>query len=66
MDKLERYRQCIRQFMTDQSVGESHKSDVECQLIFDGEHDHYQLLDINDPIQVMVYPQQKLYPIHHK
>ncbi|MCG5056752.1 MAG: XisI protein [Limnoraphis sp. WC205] len=46
MDKLERYRQCIRQFMTDQSVGESHKSDVECQLIFDGEHDHYQLLDI--------------------
>ncbi|MEL7039243.1 MAG: XisI protein [Cyanobacteria bacterium J06592_8] len=46
MDKLEQYRQCIRQFLTEQSLVESNETDTECQLIFDGEHDHYQLLDI--------------------
>lgn len=46
MDKLEYYRQCIRQFLTEQSIEESQEPGVECQLIFDGEHDHYQLLEI--------------------
>lgn len=46
MDKLEYYRQCIRQFLTEQSIGESLDPGVEYQLIFDGEQDHYQLLEI--------------------
>ncbi|EAW34607.1 XisI protein [Lyngbya sp. PCC 8106] len=54
MDKLERYRQCICKFLAEQSVGENNEPDMECQLIFDGEHvrvaspleNHYQLLDI--------------------
>jgi hypothetical protein len=46
MDKLEYYRQCIRQFLTEQSLEENSDTDVECQFIFDSEHDHYQLLDI--------------------
>lgn len=46
MDKLEYYRQCIRQFLTEQSIEESHEPGVEYQLIFDGEQDHYQLLEI--------------------
>jgi hypothetical protein len=46
MDKLEYYRQCIRQFLTEQSLEDNPDPDVKCQLIFDGEHNHYQLLDI--------------------
>lgn len=46
MERLEHYRQCIRKFLTEQVTLENDDLDVECQLIFDPEHDHYQLLDI--------------------
>jgi hypothetical protein len=45
MEKLEHYRQCIRKLLTEQATLEEGNPDIECQLIFDGEHDHYQLLD---------------------
>jgi hypothetical protein len=46
MEKLEHYRQCVRKLLTEQVMVEGGNSDIECQLIFDAEHDHYQLLDI--------------------
>lgn len=41
MDKLDRYRNVIKQILTDHA--QTSKEDVEAQLIFDETHDHYQL-----------------------
>jgi hypothetical protein len=48
MEKLEHYRQAIRQLLTVHVAHESGNSKpaIESQLIFDTEHDHYLLLDI--------------------
>jgi len=46
MEKLEHYRQCIRTLLVEQGSSPTDNSDVECQLIFDTEHDHYQVLDV--------------------
>lgn len=48
MERLEQYRQAIRQLLTAQASRESDNSEsaIESQLIFDIEHDHYLLLDI--------------------
>ena len=48
MDRVEQYRQLIRRLLTSQAKVDSQKtqSEIECQLIFDTEHDHYQLLDV--------------------
>ena len=46
MERLEYYRQCIRKLLTEQATMEAGNPDIECQLIFDAEHDHYQLLDV--------------------
>ncbi len=46
MEKIEYYRQCIRNLLTEQAGFQVSNTDVECQLIFDTEHDHYQLLDV--------------------
>ncbi|MEG4327531.1 XisI protein [Microcoleus sp. AT3-A2] len=46
MERVEHYRQCIRKLLTQQATLEKPNSGVECQLVFDGEHDHYQLLDV--------------------
>ena len=46
MERIEYYRQCIRNLLTEQASVENSNPDVECQLIFDPEHDHYQLLDV--------------------
>jgi hypothetical protein len=43
MERLEHYRQCIRKLLTKQAMLEEGNPDIECQLIFDTEHDHYQL-----------------------
>ncbi len=44
MDKLEQYRTYIKQLITDYANLASPDPDVETQLIFDTEHDHYQLV----------------------
>lgn len=46
MERLEQYRQCIRKLLTEQATIAQANPDIECQLIFDAEHDHYQLLDV--------------------
>ena len=48
MERLKQYRQAICQVLkTHASFEESSSNyEIECQLIFDTEHDHYQLLDI--------------------
>ncbi|HAX88287.1 MAG TPA: XisI protein [Cyanobacteria bacterium UBA11370] len=46
MERVEYYRQCIRKLLTAQMTWEQGNADIECQLIFDVEHDHYQLLDV--------------------
>jgi hypothetical protein len=48
MERLEQYRQAIRQLLAAHASVEQSNSgtEIECQLIFDTEHDHYQLLDV--------------------
>ncbi len=48
MKRLAQYRQAIRQLLrAHSSPKKTHaNSEIEYQLIFDSEHDHYQLLDI--------------------
>ncbi|HEY9797588.1 MAG TPA: XisI protein [Leptolyngbyaceae cyanobacterium] len=43
MDKIQHYRQLIQQILKDHAKISSNKGNVEAQLIFDTEHDHYQL-----------------------
>ncbi|NES20780.1 MAG: XisI protein [Symploca sp. SIO3E6] len=48
MEKLEKYRLLIRQLLSNHATLAENQTEeeIECQLIFDIEHDHYQLLDI--------------------
>lgn len=46
MERLDRYRQSIRQLLSNQAESEPESTEVECQLVFDTEHDRYQLLDV--------------------
>jgi hypothetical protein len=46
MERLEDYRQCIRKLLSEQAIPQEGNPDIECELVFDGEHDHYQLLDV--------------------
>lgn len=46
MDKLEKYRKIVRDFLIEQANSDQASADVECQFVFDSEHDHYQLLDV--------------------
>lgn len=39
MDKLQHYRDIIRQILTEQAQPYNHSSDVEAEVIFDTEHD---------------------------
>ena len=44
MDRLEQYRQCIEQILTEHAqISTTTDTDVKPQLIFDRERDHYQL-----------------------
>ncbi len=44
MEKLEKYRQIVRELLTAHAT--PNDSEVECQIVFDTEHDHYQVLDM--------------------
>ncbi len=48
MERLEQYRSYIRQLLSNKLALEKSNpnNEIESQLIFDSEHDHYQLLDI--------------------
>jgi XisI protein len=43
MDKLEKYRQIIKQILTEHAQISLNRDTVKSQLIFDNENDHYQL-----------------------
>jgi hypothetical protein len=43
MDKIEQYRQFIKQILTEHVQTETKSDTVKAELIFDSEHDHYQL-----------------------
>lgn len=43
MDKLQKYRQIIREILTEQAHPYTLSNDVTTEIIFDSEHDHYQL-----------------------
>lgn len=43
MDKLERYRQCVRQILTEHAQNSTTTDTVKAELIFDTERDRYQL-----------------------
>ncbi len=45
-DKVAQYRQCVRQLLTSYAQGKSAQGEIEVQLLFDTEHDHYQLVDL--------------------
>jgi len=40
MERIDYYRQCIRELLTEKSAKEADNPDIECQLIFDRENDH--------------------------
>jgi hypothetical protein len=44
MEKLIRYRHIVRELLTSHAI--SNEPNIECQIIFDAERDHYQILDI--------------------
>ncbi|RCJ39159.1 XisI protein [Nostoc minutum NIES-26] len=46
MERLEKYRQIIRQLLMSHAAFENGNSNIESQLVFDTEHDHYQLLEV--------------------
>ncbi len=48
MEKLEKYQLLVCQLLKNHAMSEKNNSnsEIECQLIFDTERDHYQLLDI--------------------
>lgn len=48
MERIEQYRQVIRQLLQDRASADqsNSNSEIESQLIFDTEHDRYLLLDI--------------------
>ena len=48
MERIEQYRACICQLLTTKATQEqsSTNGEIECQLIFDTERDHYQFLDV--------------------
>jgi hypothetical protein len=43
MDRLAHYRQLIEDILTDHANRDPSTEEVQAQLIFDSEHDHYQL-----------------------
>ena len=46
MERVKEYRQLVRQLLTAQAESDKEHNLIECQLLFDAEHDHYQLLDV--------------------
>lgn len=46
MDKLEKYRTYVKQLITEHAEFCPSTEEIDVQLIFDTEHDHYQLVDV--------------------
>lgn len=46
MDKLDQYRKIIQQVLTDYVLTPVVNGEIESQLVFDTERDHYQVMDV--------------------
>jgi len=46
MDRLAKYRQIVRTFLMEYSKTKPINGDLEIQVLFDTEHDHYQIVDL--------------------
>lgn len=46
MDKLAFYRQCIQKLLTEYGDVRPINDEIETQILFDTEHDHYQIVDL--------------------
>jgi len=46
MDKLAKYRECVKSLLTRYGNEDVAESGVEIQLIFDDKHDHYQWMNV--------------------
>jgi hypothetical protein len=46
MDKLDKYRTIIKEFLTEQSQGNSLDTDIETEIIFDEQRERYLLVDL--------------------
>ncbi|MBW4633119.1 MAG: XisI protein [Iphinoe sp. HA4291-MV1] len=46
MDKITQYREILKRLITDYVNEAATRNDVERQMIFDTEHDHYQLVNV--------------------
>jgi len=55
VDKLEKYRTYIKQLITEHATLCPSTEEIEVQLIFDTEHDHYQLIDVGWQNQTRIH-----------
>ena len=55
MDKLAKYRDCIQKLLTHYAQEDRTNSDVEVQLIFDVDREHYQWMNVGWEGSVRVY-----------
>ncbi|HLO85961.1 MAG TPA: XisI protein [Nostocaceae cyanobacterium] len=46
MDKLIKYREIIKNLLREYATLSQSNHDVETQIVFDSEHDHYQLMNV--------------------
>jgi len=55
MDKLTRYQQIIQNILTEHARYKPSRGDIECQLVFDTEQGHYQVVDLGWDKRQRVY-----------
>lgn len=47
MERITQYRELVRRLLSSHASSMVvNQSEIDCQLVFDAEHDHYQLLDV--------------------
>ena len=46
MEKVDKYRDCIKQFLTKYAAYKPSYGEVDVQVVFDTEHNHYQVVRV--------------------
>jgi hypothetical protein len=55
MEKIEKYRDCIKQILTKYAAYKPSYGEVEVQVVFDTEHNHYQVVRVGWDNKQRVY-----------
>ncbi|MGB7442204.1 MAG: XisI protein [Coleofasciculaceae cyanobacterium] len=55
MEKVEKYRDCIKKVLTEYASYKPSYGEVEMQVVFDSEHDHYQVVRVGWDNKQRVY-----------